>query len=125
MNKNIFKKILEEYYADSPPVRYTLAVDFDGTLCYSSYPEAGEEIEEVCSFIRSISHLDCNLILYTCRQESSLDLAIEWCFNHGIYFDYVNENPEDRIIYYGNCNKLSYDMLIDDKAFGFDIKNFS
>lgn len=125
MDRNEFIKILNEYYSFSPPVRYSLAIDFDGTLCNSSYPKLGEEIAPICNFIRSIMDLDFNLILYTCRHGDNLDDAIVWCAEHDIYFDYVNENPKDRVLLWGDCAKLSYDLLIDDKTFNFNIKDFS
>lgn len=125
MNRENFINMLNNYYSTSPPVRFVLAVDFDGTLCNSNYPNLGDEIKPVCDFIRSISDLDCNIVLYTCRHNKALDAAIEWCFEHKIYFDYVNENADDRILYYGNCEKLSYDLLIDDKALNFNIEDFT
>lgn len=124
INKQDFIKILENYYGNSPPVRYTVAVDFDRTLCNSEYPLCGEEVAPICNFIRDISDLNCNLILYTCRYGEALKNAVSWCNERQIYFDYVNENPSDRIFLYGGCRKISCDFLIDDCAYNFNVKNF-
>lgn len=43
--------------------------------------------------------------------------AVEWCREHGLEFDAVNENLPEMIDWYGNdTRKIGYDVLIDDKA---------
>lgn len=124
-NRESFKKILDEYYATSPPVKYCVAVDFDKTLCDSYYPFLGDEIEPICNFIRSIQDLDIVLILNTCRTGFYLSDALMWCNEHHIYFDYINGNDPQRIIEYGaDSRKISCNMMIDDSCYNFNINDF-
>lgn len=125
MNRKQFIKILNDYYSTSPPVKYVIAFDFDGVLCNSNYPFLGDEIKPICDFLRSIYDLDCYIILYTCRHDVPLDNALEWCDEHNLHFNYVNKNVPERVAYWGESDKLSYDMLIDDHAYNFNINDFT
>lgn len=125
MNRESFKKILDEYYATSPPVKYCVAVDFDKTLCDSYYPYLGDEIEPICNFIRSIQDLDVILILDTCRTNFHLTDALTWCKEHHIYFNYINTNDPKRIETYSvDSRKISCDIRIDDTSYNFHINDF-
>jgi hypothetical protein len=125
MNKTKFEQILTDYYSTAPPIKYVIAVDFDKVLCNSQYPQLGEEIKPICDFVRSIKNLNCYIILWTCRHGKALQDAIQWCWEHELHFDYINENAYDRRIYYSDCRKLSYNMLIDDMALGFNDIQFA
>jgi hypothetical protein len=57
------------------------------------------------------------LILWTCRQGKPLEEAVEWCKTQGLVFDYINENPPDRIAIWGDCRKVYADIYIDDHNF--------
>mgnify|MGYP003331093497 CR=1 FL=1 len=59
------------------------------------------------------------LILWTCRELESLDIAISWCKEQGIIFDAINENidKEEKIKGFGyNSRKIYADIYLDDKA---------
>ena len=59
-------------------------------------------------------------ILYTCSYPKEIDQYIEYFREHGIIFDYINENPEVADGGYGYYqNKFYFNVLMDDKA-GFD-----
>lgn len=74
MNKAEFKKIIDAYYAQSPPTKFVLAVDFDNTLCYSSYPLCGEETP-IAPFIRSVQDMDIIIVITTCREGYPAEVA--------------------------------------------------
>ena len=95
----------------------TIAVDFDGTLCTNKYPEIG--LPNVTLIERLIKLKDSNtLILWTCRTGDQLNKAVEWCKNHGLEFDYVNENSELTLAKYNyeDSRKITADIYIDDRA---------
>lgn len=105
--------------------KFCLAIDFDNTLCKSNYPDCGEPIEPIVEFIKAVqSNDELYLTLYTCRHGKALQDAINWCVQHGIGFDFVNENAPDRIAIWGDVRKISCDILIDDTSWGFDINDY-
>ena len=67
----------------------TIAVDFDGTLCYSKWPELGQPNQALIAYLQEWKRNGNKLILWTCRA------GIE---------------------YYGhNSRKISCDYYIDDR----------
>lgn len=98
--------------------RYTIyAVDFDGTLCESTWPEIGSpNIALIKHLIKRRSEGN-KLILWTCRCENRLEEAVSWCRGFDLEFDAVNENLPAMIEYFGNdSRKIFADVYIDDKA---------
>lgn len=93
-----------------------IAVDFDGTLAVTEYPHIICPINEVLSFVRRYKEYGNTIILNTCRHGKELDEAVEWCKNHGLVFDYVNENVPELIEKYGDSRKIYADVYIDDRA---------
>ena len=72
-----------------------IAVDFDGTLCENAYPDIGWPKHEVMDKLKFLQKQGYKLILWTCRTEEQLQEAINWCADHKLFFDAVNENlPE-------------------------------
>ena len=95
----------------------TIAVDFDGTLCYSCWPGTGEPNKELIDELIICRKKGNKLILWTCREGEAIQIAIEWCKDHGLCFDAVNENLPDVISLFGNdSRKISCDLYIDDKS---------
>lgn len=89
------------------------AVDFDGTLCVSEWPEPNKELIKLLKFRKMQGD---RLILWTCRCEERLTEAVEWCKGQGLEFDAVNENlPELIALFGGNPRKICADIYIDDK----------
>ena len=73
----------------------TIAVDFDGTLCYSNWPELGAPNKALIAYLQEWRRSGNKLILWTCRAGDALSKAVEWCQHHGLEFDAVNDNlPE-------------------------------
>lgn len=68
----------------------TIAVDFDGTLCYSKWPELGRPNQALIEYLQ------------------------EW--EQNLEFDAVNDNLPEIIEFYGhNSRKISCDYYIDDR----------
>lgn len=96
-----------------------IAVDFDGTLCKECYPNMGEANRELIDELVVRKQKGDKLILWTCREGSSLKEALEWCKHQGIIFDAVNDNLEEiKQKYQHNSRKITADLYIDDKAQG-------
>ena len=91
-----------------------IAVDFDGTLAVTDYPEIIKPITQIIYYCKQVRERGDTLILWTCRHGKELDEAVEWCKEQGLEFDYINENPPDRIAIYGDCRKVYADVYIDD-----------
>lgn len=97
---------------------FVIAVDFDGTLERGGdYPVPGTPNYELICILRELRGEGVKLILYTCRENRDLGIALQWCYEHGLIFDAVNENLPERVELHGNdCRKIGADMYIDDKA---------
>ena len=94
-----------------------IAVDFDGTLCFSNWPELGEPNRPLIEFLLAQKRSGNKLILWTCRAGDALEKAVNWCHEHQLEFDAVNDNlPEIIELYGNNSRKISCDYYIDDKA---------
>ena len=93
------------------------AVDFDGTLSFGQWPGVGEPNVELIRFLNERKKKGDKLILWTCREADSLDVALDWCKVQGLEFDAVNDNlPEIVERYQWNSRKISCDFYIDDRA---------
>ena len=57
-----------------------IAVDFDGTLCYSNWPELGEPNRPLIEYLINQKRSDNKLILRTCRAV----LMCGWISGHSI-----------------------------------------
>lgn len=94
-----------------------IAVDFDGTLCESKWPEIGRANQPVINTLLQRQAEGDKLILWTCRFGQLLDAAVMWSLQHGLRFDAVNANLPERVAEYGNdCRKISADEYWDDKS---------
>jgi FMN phosphatase YigB (HAD superfamily) len=83
--------------------KFTIAVDFDGTLCQYAFPEIGEQTILQKKLMETLIKLRLNgnkLILWTNRGDNEkfkvLTEAIEWCKEKGLEFDAVNENLQNQ-----------------------------
>ena len=67
----------------------TIAVDFDGTLCYSKWPELGQPNHALIEYLQEWKRNGNKLILWTCRAGEALSKAVEWCREQNLEFDAV------------------------------------
>ena len=93
-----------------------IAVDFDGVICVSEFPNIGRpHINVIDALIKRRKKGD-KLILWTCRHDKLLDDAVAFCRNMGLEFDAVNENLDFMIEKYGDSRKVGADYYLDDKS---------
>lgn len=94
------------------------AIDFDGTLCKSKFPMAGEPIQETVDKVKALRENGYELILWTCRRGESLEIALEWCKQHGLIFESINApTPRQAASWGPNVGpKVFADIYIDDRA---------
>lgn len=98
-----------------------IGVDFDGTLAISKgiYPNIGEPITEVIDYILEEQKKGAYLVLITMRENEELDMAVEWCKEHGIVFDAVNDNlPHMKEFFKNNPRKIFCNEYLDDMNIG-------
>ena len=94
-----------------------IAVDFDGTLCKSDYPNIGKPIQSVIDKLLYEQLNGAKIILWTCREGELLTQAVKWCYEQGIVFDSINESLPEEIGKWGTRpRKIGADIYIDDKA---------
>ncbi|GHV47039.1 hypothetical protein FACS189499_03740 [Clostridia bacterium] len=92
-----------------------IAVDFDGTLSLSTYPEVGVPNERVVAYIKEQKANGAEIILNTMREGEPLERAVEWCRGIGIEFDAVNDNLPRMKNFFGNNPRNIYaNVYIDD-----------
>lgn len=94
-----------------------IAVDFDGTLCFSQWPGLGEPNLPLIEKLKNHQNNGDKLILWTCRQGENLDVAVQWCAENGLSFDAVNDNLQEiKDLFGNNSRKITADFYIDDKS---------
>ena len=93
-----------------------IAVDFDGTLCFSKWPDCGEPNQALINYLKKWKSDGNKFILWTCRIGEDLSNAVAWCQEHGLEFDAINDNLPEIVDYYGsNSRKITCDWYIDDR----------
>ena len=93
-----------------------IAVDFDGTLCFSNWPDLGEPNRPLIEYLKQMRASGNKLILWTCRAGEALEKAVSWCNDQDLTFDAVNDNLPEVIEMYGNnSRKITCDYYIDDR----------
>lgn len=142
---DLFKQALAKHYERNYPYFY-IAVDLHGTIFVPDkltmftwgdgsskpseikferilkekiYPNAIECLKYFC-LDRSIDDVDYRLILWTSGKGDELLENLKLLEDNGIYFQYINENPDFKGNSYADFSKkFCFDILLDDKA-GFD-----
>lgn len=101
----------------APKYRRIIAVDFDGTLAKTRFPEIIEPIPQAIELCKALQKNGAILILWTCRCGKDLEDAVEWCKTQGLVFDLINENVPENVEKFGNdSRKVFAHEYIDDKA---------
>lgn len=80
-------------------IKRIIAVDFDGCLCDSTWPECGPPIMSVINRVKAEQAKGSAIILWTSRTDEPLQRAIDWCREYGIEFDVVNEQIPEQLEY--------------------------
>lgn len=80
-------------------MRRAIAIDFDGCICQSKYPEIGEPNWHVIEEAKKEQAAGAGLILWTCRAGKELDAAITACKEWGLNFDAVNQSFHNGKVY--------------------------
>lgn len=103
-------------------------IDFDGTIVEHKFPAVGEPMPEAFEVMRELQLNDWVLILWTCRENDGhkinrqyLKDAVDFCKEHGVEFDGVNETPiEYEFRTEKDClrRKAYGDVYIDDRNLG-------
>lgn len=95
-----------------------IAVDFDGCLTAGGkWPDVGEPNKTLIDWLACLRSGGHKIILWTCRVDEALELAVNMCRENGLEFDAVNDNVPEIIELYGvNSRKITADYYIDDKA---------
>ncbi len=93
------------------------AVDFDGTLAYTRFPEIIQANDKMIAFVKTLKVMGHKVILWTSRTGRDLQDAVEWCRQQGLIFDSVNKPLPEQVARWGNDTRKIYaDYYIDDKA---------
>lgn len=96
-----------------------IAIDFDGVLNASPFPDVGGEVKGAKEAMLQLKEQGHELIIWTCREGESQIKAINWLLDRGIPFDGVNCNSEKNIEKYSNdCRKIYADLYVDDRCVG-------
>ena len=95
---------------------YRFTFSYDGTLCYSKWPELDQPNLALIEYLQEWKRNGNKLILWTCRAGEALSKAVEWYREQNLEFDAVNDNLPEIIEFYGhNSRKISCDYYIDDR----------
>lgn len=93
-----------------------IAVDFDGTLCTNTFPYIGQEIPDIINDLITLQQHGAKLVLWTCRRDELLQVAVDWCKERGLIFDAVNENTKENIAQFGGeTRKVFAHYYLDDR----------
>lgn len=112
-----------------------IAVDFDGILCEDKFPLIGNPNQEVIYIVKQLITAGHEVILWTSRTDTELEVAKQWCADRGLNFTSINENAPSNIEKYkskypNGTRKIYADIYIDDhdidcqlylKNYGYDI----
>lgn len=102
----------------------TIAVDFDHTLADTDATKIYSPNTKLINCLIDRRKQGDKLILWTCREGSRLDQAVEWCKEQGLEFDAVNDNLPGLKLFGLNPRKVVADLYIDDMSAnkeGFDL----
>jgi hypothetical protein len=107
----------------------SIAVDFDGTLCASAYPEVGKRYlihKLIAWYIRKMHKMGCVIILNTLRDKYNDKYgcdpfynAVFHCEKWHIPIDVFNDNEQCATEKYGYARKIKADRYLDDRNYGF------
>jgi hypothetical protein len=95
-----------------------IAIDFDGTIVDHEYPAIGKEKLFAFITLKELQKRVALLILWTFREGSELQEAVDYCRQNGIEFYAVNRNYPEEQWTDGTPRKINVDIFVDDKNVG-------
>jgi hypothetical protein len=95
-----------------------IAVDFDGTIVTHDYPNIGREIPFAIDTLKQLKKEGHLLVLWTVREGSLLDEAVEYCRKRGLEFYAVNSSIPEQLNDGVLTRKITADVFIDDRNLG-------
>jgi len=95
-----------------------IAVDFDGTIVEDRYPRIGKPQLFAFETLKALHQQQHQLILWTVREGTPLQEAVDFCKKNGIEFYAVNKNFPEEELEVGQSRKLNVDYFIDDRNVG-------
>lgn len=97
----------------------TIAVDFDGVLNASPFPQVGVLVAGAKQAMEELKAMGHTLIIWTCREGQDQTDAINFLLERGVPFDGINCNTRANKDHFQNdCRKVYADLYIDDKCVG-------
>jgi hydroxymethylpyrimidine pyrophosphatase-like HAD family hydrolase len=101
-----------------PKDHLIIAIDFDGTIVEDAYPQIGSPKIFAFETLKELNKDGHRLILWTYRNGSKLQEAVDFCSKNGVEFYSVNKNyPEEN--FEGKVSrKIHADLFIDDRNIG-------
>lgn len=114
--ENVFNELVEKYNKFGT---LYIGVDFDNTLLpygKEDLEESDEGFNNIIHILQKAKELGLKLCLWTLpTSQENLDWKIEWCKNHGIEMDYINESPLLSELN-KDFKKVHFNLLLDDVA---------
>lgn len=98
--------------------RLTIAVDFDGTIVEDAYPKIGKTRIFAFETLKRLQQDGHRLILWTYRNGTKLQEAVNFCKTNGIEFYAVNASFPEEKFDYSRSRKIHADLFIDDRNIG-------
>lgn len=97
--------------------RFTVSIDFDGTIVEDGFPGIGKIKPDAVKYINKLYDEGFNIIINTCRSGSYEGDAENFLRRVGIKYHWINSNLPESIEYFKqDCRKISADIYIDDKC---------
>lgn len=96
----------------------TIAVDFDGTIVTHEYPQIGKPIPFAIETLKKLQDDHHQIILWTVREGSLLEEAVQYCRSKGLEFYAVNSNYPEQLEFEPLPRKINADIYIDDRNLG-------
>lgn len=94
-----------------------IAVDFDGTVVEHEYPKIGRPIPFAIETLLQLQEEGHRLIMWSVRNGSLLQEAVDYCESKGLKFYTANKNHPDEDPTTAS-RKLDADLFIDDRNLG-------
>jgi len=96
-----------------------VAIDFDGTIAESVYPDFGELLPGAKEYINKLYEDGIYIIIYTCRSGKQEAMVSDFLSQHGVKFHLINQNKPELVEFYNiDSRKVSADIYVDDKQLG-------